>query len=387
MKIAQVAPLYVAVPPKKYGGTERVMHYLIEELTRQGHEVTLFATGDSQTSAELVSNIDRGINLGLDKNERGDLAEVVHCAQLAMIEQHIDDFDFIHFHTPFSHFPLVRYLSTPNVTTIHGDLDCPTVKGLMRLYSHAPFNSISMAQRIPLPSLNWVENVYHGMPSELGIDGTGSGNYLAWVGRLIPEKGPHTAIEIAKRLGMKIKIAANVQPIHKPFFQEAIEPLLSDPLVEFVGEIDEEERRSFLGNASVTLVPVTWREPFGLVMIESMACGTPVVGYNAGSVKEVIDNGVTGFVVSNINEAVDAIPHAIDLPRALVKKQFKKRFTAERMAEDYLKLYNKLIAQKEATLRNKKPIKLKSRAISKRLSPANSDQTNNEQISTADKPV
>jgi glycosyltransferase involved in cell wall biosynthesis len=344
LRIAQVAPLYESVPPRFYGGTERVVSYLTEELVRQGHDVTLFASGDSVTRAKLVAPCPRALRL--DKECVDELAP--HVLMLEQVLRDPDRFDIIHFHCDYLHFPLSRRQSCPHVTTLHGRMDLPELPALYREFAEVPLVSISDAQRTPLPRCNWRGTVYHGLPNDLHTFRERPGDYLAFLGRISPEKGIDQAIEIAKRAGRKLKIAAKIAKADQAYFQGEIRPLLreSSSLVEFVGEIGGKEKDEFLGNAYALLFPINWPEPFGLVMIEAMACGTPVIAYRRGSVPEVMDNGVTGFVVQNLDEAANAVSRVADLSRRRCRQVFEQRFSAARMASDYLKVYRRLLAER-----------------------------------------
>jgi glycosyltransferase involved in cell wall biosynthesis len=339
MRIAQVAPLYESVPPKYYGGTERVVSYLTEELVRQGHEVTLFASGDSVTKARLIAPCRR--SLRLDKQCLDQLAH--HILMLEHVFKNSDRFDIVHFHIDYLHFPLSRRHSLPHVTTLHGRLDIPDLVPLYREFRDMPVVSISNAQRTPLPWLNWQGTVYHGLPEDLYTFQPEPGKYLAFLGRISPEKRVDRAIAIARRLGMEIKIAAKVDAVDRDYFEEVVAPLLKDPLVEYLGEIGEGEKNEFLGKAYALLFPIDWPEPFGLVMIEAMACGTPVIAYRCGSVPEVIEEGVTGFIVQGLEDAVQAVKRISTLSRRRCRQLFEERFSAARMARDYLAIYRKLV--------------------------------------------
>ncbi len=338
MRIAQIAPLTEPVPPKLYGGTERVVSYITEELVREGHQVTLFASGDSETSAELVACCKR--SLRLDPQVRDPLAHNI--LMLEKVRQRADEFDILHFHTDYLAFPIIREHQLPSVTTLHGRLDLPDLKTLYEEFSDVPLVSISDHQRIPLPPVNWVGTIYHGLPLDLyPFRENASKDYVAFLGRVSPEKRPDRAIAIAWRAGVKLKMASKVDKVDEDYFNADIRPLLQkhSSHVEFVGEIELEERRALLGNAIAVLFPIDWPEPFGLVMIEAMSCGTPVIAYRAGSVPEVIDDGVTGFIVNDESDAVAAIKKAGALDRAAVRKRFEERFSAQRMVRDYIKLY------------------------------------------------
>ncbi len=339
MRIAQVAPLYESVPPKYYGGTERVVSYLTEELCRQGHEVTLFASGDSETAARLVAGCRR--SLRLDKHCVDQLAH--HVLMLEHVFQRAREFDVVHFHIDYLHFPFSRRRRIVNVTTLHGRLDIPDLVPLYGEFREMPVASISNAQRKPIPWANWQATVYHGLPEHLYRFRPERGTYFAFLGRISPEKRVDRAIEIAKRIGVPLKIAAKVDRVDRDYFEGVIEPLLRDPIVEFVGEIGEGEKDEFLGHAFALLFPIDWPEPFGLVMIEAMACGTPVIAYRQGSVPEVIEVGRTGFIVTGLEDAVAAARRVGDLNRARCREAFERRFTARRMAADYVRLYERLI--------------------------------------------
>ena len=338
MKIAQVAPLYESVPPKYYGGTERVVSYLTEELVHQGHEVTLFASGDSMTQARLVAPCRRALRL--DKHCVDQIAH--HLVMLEQLFEHAGEFDVVHFHVDYLHFPLTRRQPLVHVTTLHGRLDIPDLVPLYRVFGDMPVVSISNAQRRPLPWANWRGTVYHGLPGDLYRFCGARGSYLAFLGRISPEKRVDRAIAIARATGVPLRIAAKVDRVDEEYFDTVVEPLLRDPLVEFVGEIGEGEKEDFLGNAQVLLFPIDWPEPFGLVMIEAMACGTPVIAYRNGSVPEVMEEGRTGFVVEDLSDAIDAVREVHRLSRARCREVFEERFTAERMARDYVRLYETL---------------------------------------------
>ncbi len=347
MRIAQVAPLHESVPPKLYGGTERIVHYLTEELVKKGHEVTLFASADSETSAKLVPCCPQSLRLA--KNCQDRLA--YHILMLEKVIQKAEEFDLIHFHIDYLHFPLMRLIDTPHLTTLHGRLDIPDLIPLYREFNDMPLVSISNHQRKPLPFVNWIGTVYHGLPKELYRFYAKPGKYLAFLGRISPEKRPDRAIQIAERAGMKLLIAAKVDEADRKYYESVIKPMLKSPWVEFIGEIGDKEKNEFLGKAYALLFPIDWPEPFGLVMIESMACGTPVIAWRCGSVPEVIEEGISGFIVESIEEAVEALEKVKNIKRILCRKAFEKRFTAERMAEDYLKLYHELIVRKRPLLK------------------------------------
>jgi len=343
MKIAQVAPLIEAVPPKLYGGTERVVAYLTDALVELGHEVTLFASGDSQTKAKLSSVWPRALRL--DPNVHDQFAPLF--MQLEAVARRAHEFDVIHCHLDYFAFPILRLLDVPSLTTLHGRLDLPELAPLYRHYSDTPVVSISDAQREPLPHANYVGTIHHGLPQQALSQGPGGG-YLAFLGRISPEKAPDAAIRIAARAGMPLKIAAKVDKVDQQYFKSTIEPLLAQTDVEFIGEIGEHQKGEFLGNAAALLFPIAWREPFGLVMIESMACGTPVIAFNNGSVPEVLKSGVTGFIVNSEDEAAKASLEISRLDRDLVRAEFDRRFTAQHMAQNYLKLYARLAKTRRA---------------------------------------
>lgn len=338
MRIAQVAPLVESVPPKHYGGTERIVAYLTEELVRLGHKVTLFASGDSVTSAELVPVCRRSFR----QNKRATDYLSREVLLMDYVMQRADEFDVIHFHTGCLHYLIARQLTVPHVTTLHGRLDTPELFRLYERFRNKPMVSISNAQRAPWPCANWQATIYHGLPQGLFRFHPEPGSYLAFLGRASPEKRLDRAIEIAKRVGMSLRVAAKVDRADRRYFKRDIEPLLNDPHIEWLGEISDKDKDQFLGNAYALLFPIDWPEPFGLVMIESMACGTPVVAYAGGSVAEVMDDGVTGFVVSEMEDAVEAVRRVRDLSRARCREVFEKRFTASRMAHDYIEVYTRL---------------------------------------------
>jgi glycosyltransferase involved in cell wall biosynthesis len=339
MKIAQVAPLAEAVPPKLYGGTERVVAYLTDALVELGHEVTLFASGDSATKATLSPVWPRALRL--DPKVRDPFAPMF--MQLETVARRAHEFDVIHSHLDYFGYPLLRRLGTPSVTTLHGRLDLHELPALYRLYGDIPVVSISDSQRVPLPEANFVATVLHGLPQNLLSKGEGRGGYLAFLGRVSPEKAPDAAIRIAARAGIPLKIAAKVDRVDREYFKTTVEPLLGQADVEFIGEIREDQKQEFLGNASGLLFPIAWREPFGLVMIEAMACGTPVIAFENGSVPEVLEDAVTGFIVHSEDQAVEAARRIGTLDRARIRGEFERRFTAQRMAQNYLKLYERLV--------------------------------------------
>jgi glycosyltransferase involved in cell wall biosynthesis len=336
MRIAQIAPLYEAVPPKLYGGTERVVSYLTEALVDLGHDVTLFASGDSVTSARLEPAWPRALRL--DPTIRDSMAP--HMLLLEQVRQVADEFDVLHFHLDYLPFPLFSELDTPFVTTLHGRLDLPELQPVFDAFPHAPVVSISDSQRQPLPRANWLNTIYHGLPEQLLTPQPHrKPEYLAFLGRICPEKRVDTAIRIAAQSGLPLKIAAKVDKADQDYFKAEIEPLLSQAHVEFVGEINEAQKHEFLSGAKALLFPIDWSEPFGLVMIESMACGTPVIAFNRGSVPEVIDHGLTGYIVEDVQGAVAALQRLDELSRVQIRAQFERRFSAKTMAQNYVDGY------------------------------------------------
>jgi glycosyltransferase involved in cell wall biosynthesis len=358
MRIAQVAPLAEAVPPKLYGGTERVVSWLTEELVAQGHHVTLFASGDSKTSADLVVSVPQGLRLA---GVRDHTANIL--VMLEQVRRRAHEFDIIHFHVDLLQFPLFQDLVHKCVTTLHGRLDLPDFHPIYRAFPAMPLISISDNQRKPMPpSVHWMATIDHGLPADLYTFNPKVGHYLAFLGRIAPEKRPDRAIEIAKRAGIPLKIAAKIDPVDREYFTHVIEPLLDDPLIEFMGEISDQEKSKFLGNALALLFPIDWPEPFGLVMIEAMAMGTPVVAWRKGSVPKIVDEGVTGFIVDSVEAAVHAVRNVGNLSRLQVRQQFETRFTASTMAQRYVTIYERLLA-----VRNPKRI-AKEMPIADRLS-------------------
>ncbi|MCZ6628039.1 MAG: glycosyltransferase family 4 protein [SAR324 cluster bacterium] len=343
MRIAQVAPLFESVPPKLYGGTERVISYLTDTLVNMGHKVTLYASADSSTLANLVPMCDR--SLRLDPDCIDPLAHYVR--MLERVFQDSRQFDIIHFHTDYLHFPLVRRHRVPTLTTLHGRLDIAELRPLYQEFSEMPLVSVSNSQRKPLPWVNWVGTVYHGLPFHLYPFQPRTGSYLAFLGRISPEKKVDSAIAVAKRVGMPLKIAAKVDRVDREYYQSIIRPLLDDPLIEYVGEIGEREKGSFLGNALALLFPIEWPEPFGLGMIEAMACGTPVIARRQGSVPEVVSHGTTGFICETQAEMVEAVERVAFLRRADIRSECELRFSATRMARDYLTVYDSLVNVKK----------------------------------------
>lgn len=343
MRIAQVAPLFESVPPKLYGGTERVVSWLTEELVRLGHEVTLFASGDSMTTARLIPGCRESLRLSPESVDH--LAH--HLVLIEQVLRHKDEFDLIHFHVDYTHYPLSRRERYTHVTTLHGRLDIPDLAPLYEEYSEIPVISISDAQRDPLPRLNWQGTVHHGLPIENYKFHRNSGQYLAFLGRTSPEKGLDRAIEIAKAAGMPLKIAAKIDRADQEYFETVIQPLINGDHVEFVGEIGYPAKNDFLGDAAALLFPIAWPEPFGIVMIEAMACGTPVIAYPFGSVPEVLADGVSGYIVADQSAAVEAVKKIHKTDRKKVRRHFERRFTADRMALDYLKIYERMLSRKK----------------------------------------
>lgn len=338
MRIAQVAPLFESVPPRNYGGTERVVSWLTEELVRRGHEVTLFASADSVTQARLVSCCPRAL-----RTDRGCLDQhASHYVMLEEVARRAGEFDLIHFHVDYMHYPISRRHRYAHVTTLHGRLDIPELQRLYREYREMRLISISDAQRAPLPSARWEGTVLHGMPPDLLSFHERPSDYLAFLGRVSPEKGLDRAIEIATRAGFRLRIAAKVDRADQDYYEDHIKPLLRQPHVEFLGEVGGKAKEELLGNARALLFPINWPEPFGLVMIEALACGTPVIAWQNGSVPEVITDGVTGFVVDSIEQAVGALGRVNALDRRTCRRTFEERFTSARMADDYLRIYQRL---------------------------------------------
>ena len=343
MKIAQVTPLYEAVPPKLYGGTERVVAHLTDALVDLGHEVTLFASADANTRARLIPVRDQAIRLD-PRPLKSDLA--AHMTLLATVLDHADEFDLIHFHTDMIHFPFFAGIADKTVTTLHGRLDLEDLAGVYDRWDRFGLVSISNAQRGPLPQANWQATVHHGMPAELYEFAPESQGYLAFLGRISPEKRPDRAIEIAVRLGRPLKIAAKIDAADTAYWESVIRPMVkAHPLVEFVGEISDGQKSAFLGGAEALLFPIDWPEPFGLVMIEAMACGTPVVAFRCGSTPEIIEDGVTGFLVDTLDKAVAAAGRAHRLDRAAIRAAFDRRFSAAAMARRYLDVYADKLAR------------------------------------------
>ncbi|MBA2587217.1 MAG: glycosyltransferase family 4 protein [Alphaproteobacteria bacterium] len=341
MKIAQIAPLVESVPPTLYGGTERVVSWLTEELVAEGHDVTLFASGDSRTAARLVPIVPRALRMDGIHN-----STTYNIIMLDQVAARSHAFDVMHFHIDFFHYPLFRNMAHKTLTTLHGRQDLPELPAIYRAFPHMPLVSISDHQRKPVPPVNWRGTVYHGLPEGLLKEGKGEGGYLAFLGRICADKGPLEAIEIARRAGMKLKVAAKVDPADQNYFDEQVKPVLdASPHVEFIGEINDGQKQEFLGNAAALLFPISWPEPFGLVMIESMGCGTPVIAFDCGSVPEIMEDGLTGFVVENVDQAVAAVGRLNRLFRPSIRSRFEERFSARAMAREYVKIYQSLAAQ------------------------------------------
>ena len=346
MRIAQIAPLAESVPPKLYGGSERVVAWLVDELVGLGHDVTLFASGDSVTRAKLHSVWPRALRLGRPRSDPIAAQTVL----LEAISQQAAEFDLIHAHIDWLHLPLLSRLGVPFVTTMHGRLDLPGLQDVVRRFPDAPFVSISNNQRGPLGDANWLGTVYHGLPADLLRPTFEGGSYLAFLGRLTAEKGPEAAIRIARAAGMPLHIAAKVPRGERRYFKERLEPQIDGDQVRLIGEVNDEAKQKFLANAAALLFPIDWPEPFGLVMIEAMACGTPVIAFRSGSVPEVVDDGITGFVVDGEAEAVQAIMRLGELDRRQIRAHFEQRFTAKRMAEEYLRHYEMLVEAEPKSL-------------------------------------
>lgn len=338
MRIAQVSPLYEQVPPRFYGGTERIVSYLTEELVRQGHDVTLFASGDSITSATLVPCCRN--SLRLDDTCFDPIPH--HLLMLERVFRMANQFDIIHFHTDYFHYSASRQYKLNHVTTLHGRLDIPDLVPLYREYPEVPVISISASQRTPLPWLNWQGTVHHGIPADLLPFNPDGGDYLAFLGRISPEKGVDSAIAIARKSGVNLKIAAKVDKSDREYFDNKIKGLIDGRLVEYVGEINEGEKKSFLGNAKALIFPINWEEPFGLVMIEAMSCGTPVIAFSRGSVAEVVKDGVSGFIVRDIHEAVEAVEAVTALSRQRCRRYFEENFVTNIMADNYCAIYERI---------------------------------------------
>ncbi len=347
LRIAQVSPLYERVPPALYGGTERIVSYITEELVRRGHQVTLFASGDSSTRATLVASASRALRL--DSGVSDELAS--HIMEMAQVFERARDFDVIHTHVGYLAFPFARFTRGPSLHTLHGRLDLPGIYPVFRHFRDEPLVSISHAQRLPLKGLGvtWAATVHHGLPLADYPFSPRGGQYLAFLGRISPEKRPDLAIALAKRVGLPLKIAAKVDPVDRAYFEREIQPLLGHPLIEFVGEIVEEEKASFLGDALALVFPIDWPEPFGLVMIEALACGTPVIARRCGSVPEIIVSGRTGFIADTLESMELAVRRLDRIDRAKCRREVEARFTVERMVDGYEAIYRGLAAQAAAS--------------------------------------
>lgn len=348
MKIAQIAPLVESVPPKLYGGTERVASYLTEELVKQGHEVTLFASGDSVTNARLEAIVPEALRLKENSNPTS-----YHILMIEEVLKQASSFDIIHFHIDSIQFPVARRMKVPHVTTLHGRLDLQDFVIMLNEYRDLPMISISDDQRHPVLDINWQATVYNGIPSDLYTFHAEPGDYLAFLGRISPEKGVDQAIEIAKQANMPLKIAAKVDKADVSYFQTHIKPLLDHPLIEYVGEINEAEKNQFLGDAYALVLPINWPEPFGLVLIEAMACGTPVIAYRRGAIPEIVEDGVNGYVVTGIEGANIAVDKITAIDRHACRKSFLERFSANKMALHYVQTYEKIIHAKSKNPLNK----------------------------------
>jgi glycosyltransferase involved in cell wall biosynthesis len=347
MRIAQIAPLTESVPPRLYGGTERVVSFLTEQLVAMGHDVTLFASGDSSTTAELAAAWPCALRF--DRTVRDAMAP--HMLMIEQVRRRADEFDVLHCHLDYWPFSVLSRQSTAFLTTLHGRLDLPELRQIYDSFADVPLVSISDAQRAPLPGANFVATVHHGLPIDLLAPVDTTPDYLAFLGRICPEKRPDRAIRIARKAGIKLKIAAKVDRADEDYFRDVIRPMIDGRDVELIGEIGDADKSAFLSGAVALLVPIDWPEPFGLVMIEAMACGTPVIAFDRGSVPEIVEDGVSGFIVQDEAQAVAAIDRVPALSRAAVRRNFEQRFSAERMAEDYLALYRRLGARARPTLR------------------------------------
>lgn len=355
MKIAQISPLMESVPPRLYGGSERIVSYVTDELVRQGHDVTLFASGDSVSSAKLVRCVPMALRL--DANVRDPIP--YYMLMLDRVREMADEFDILHFHIDQFHFPLFRPIANRTVTTLHGRQDLHDMKPLYVGFSDMPLVSISNSQRKPIPNANFAATVYHGIPLQLlKPNYKPSGDYVAFLGRISPEKRPDRAIRIAQALGVRIKIAAKIDKVDEAYFREEIAPLLDEPGIEFIGEINERDKQQFLGNALALLFPVAWPEPFGLVMIEAMACATPVLAFRCGSVPEVIDDGVTGRIIDSEEQAVGALEEILTYDRRAIRRRFEERFTSTRMAKDYVSIYRALRRQRRSIVESESHLTL-----------------------------
>ena len=338
LRVAQIAPLYESVPPKLYGGTERVVAYLTDELINQGHKVTLFASGDSNTKARLIPISQRALRL---YNHLDTLA--YHILELQEVLERRNEFDILHFHTDYLHFPFTYNNPVTTITTLHGRLDIDDLKPIYQKFRKMPVVSISDSQREPLPMANWIGTVHHGLPLNLYKKGEGKGNYVVFVGRISPEKRVDRAIEIAKRANLKIKIAAKIDKADQVYYEKEIKHLFTEPHVEFLGEVDENQKAELLEDAFAMLFPIDWREPFGIVTIEALACGTPIIAFNHGSVPEIIEPGKTGYIVESVSEAVTALQKTDKISRDDCRQSFENRFSATIMAKKYVQLYEKLL--------------------------------------------
>jgi glycosyltransferase involved in cell wall biosynthesis len=346
MRIAQIAPLMESVPPRLYGGTERIVSYLTEELVKLGHDVTLFASGDSVTSAKLVGCVPAALRL--DPNVRDVIP--YYMLMLDRVRQQADQFDILHFHIDHLHFPIFRDIASRVLTTLHGRQDLHDSRPIYIGFDDMRLISISNSQRLPIPKANFAATIYHGLPADaLKPTYHPRGGYLAFLGRITPEKGPESAITIARSLGIPLKIAAKVDRVDEAYFREKVAPLLDQQGVEFVGEINEHQKAEFLGEALGLLFPISWPEPFGLVMIEAMACGTPVLAFNRGSVPEIIQHGKTGLIVQSVEEAIMNVPLLLSLDRSVVRREFERSFSGERMARDHIRLYQKTLREAEGS--------------------------------------
>lgn len=350
LRVAQVAPLYERIPPKLYGGTERVVSYITEELVRRGHRITLFASGDSQTDAQLAPGCAQSLRLA-GKPELGAFLQLPMLSDV--YEEAAGRFDLIHSHIDYWSFPFARLTSVPTVATMHGRLDIEELHPVYERYRGIPLVSISNAQREPLPLMNWVDTIYHGLPRDLLRFSPSPGKYLAFLGRISPEKRPDLAIEVARRVGIPFKIAAKVDIVDRDYFETVIKPLLSPPDVEYIGEIGESEKSEFLGNALAFMFTIDWPEPFGLAMIEALACGTPVIARPCGSIPEIIRSGVTGFIASSVDEMVTAVKNIDKLSREDCRREFENRFTTEIMVDRYEQVYRQLIERNQRKLHGK----------------------------------
>lgn len=340
MRIAQVAPLAESCPPRLYGGTERVVHVLTEELVKLGHEVTLFASGDSRTSARLVACVPEALRLA---GTKGDVTPY-HLSMVELVRRQLSAFDIVHFHIDLFHCPAVGTWNCPTVTTLHGRLDVPNLRPFYSVFGETPLVSISNSQRRPMPPVKWMDTIYHGLPLDGLPFNPAGGDYLVFLGRISPEKRPDRAIEIAVRAGLPLKMAAKIDEVDREYWTRVVEPLVrANPNVEFLGEVDEAGKGRLLGNAAALLFPIDWPEPFGLVMIEALSCGTPVVAWREGSVPEILDDGVTGRIVDTMGDAVAAVYDVLRLNRSVVRARFEERFSAQRMANDYLRVYQDLV--------------------------------------------